>query len=110
MLAPLHRDDDRLLDAYSETVSAVAESVGPAVAMVATEGKGHGSGVVISNDGLVVTNSHVVGTAKTVTVSLPDGHEPGARVLGTDPDTDLAILKADGSALQLRDIARSAWS
>ncbi len=107
MLAPAHRDDDRLLDAYSATVSAVAEGVGPAVAMVATEGKGHGSGVVISNDGLVVTNSHVVGKAKTVTVSLPDGHRLGARVLGTDPDTDLAILKADGSALQVAELGDS---
>lgn len=108
MLAFAQRDDDRLLDAYSTTVSTVADDVGPAVAMVTTEGKGHGSGVVISNDGLVVTNSHVVGKAKTVTVSLPDGHRLGARVLGVDPDTDLAILKADGSALQVAELGDSA--
>ena len=75
--------------------------------MVTTEGKGHGSGVVISNDGLVVTNSHVVGKAKTVTVNLPDGHRLGARVLGVDPDTDLAILKADGSQLQVAELGDS---
>jgi S1-C subfamily serine protease len=62
-------------------------------------GKGHGSGVVLSPDGLVVTNSHVVGDKKTVTIRLPDGHRLDGRVLGADPDTDLAIIKADGTAL-----------
>jgi S1-C subfamily serine protease len=100
MLASLPRTapDDRLLDLYSLTVSTVAETVGPAVAMV-TSGKGHGSGVVLSQDGLVVTNSHVVGEARTVQVVLPDGNRIGGRVLGTDADTDLAVIKADGSGL-----------
>ena len=93
--------DQFLLDAYSTTVSSVADAVGPAVAMVALEGKGHGSGVVISQDGLVITNSHVVGKATEVRVNLPDGGRLSARVLGSDPDTDLAILKADGSALPI---------
>jgi S1-C subfamily serine protease len=90
--------DERLLDAYSVTVSAVADQVGPAVGLVES-GKGHGSGVVLSPDGLVVTNSHVAGDRKTVTIRLPDGHRLEGRVLGTDPDTDLAIIKADGTAL-----------
>lgn len=97
-----HTDADQsLLDAYSMTVSDVADSVGPAVAMVAIEGKGHGSGVVISHDGLVITNAHVVGKANEVRVNLPEGGRLSARVLGRDPDTDLAILKADGSALAI---------
>jgi len=90
--------DERLLDAYSATVSAVADHVGPAVGLVES-GKGHGSGVVLSPDGLVVTNSHVAGDRKTVTIRLPDGHRLEGRILGTDPDTDLAIIKADGTAL-----------
>jgi len=98
MLAARSTPDEQLLDLYSETVSRVAETVGPAVALVQS-GKGHGSGVVLSPDGLVVTNSHVVGDAKTVRIALPDGHRLEARVLGTDPDTDLAIIKADGSGL-----------
>lgn len=93
--------DQRLLDAYSLTVSEVAEAVGPAVGMVTTDGKGHGSGVVLSQDGLVVTNSHVVGNHRDVHLALPDGHRLAGRVLGADPDTDLAILKVDGSALPI---------
>ena len=93
--------DQSLLDAYSMTVSDVADHVGPAVAMVAIERKGHGSGVVISHDGLVITNAHVVGKANEVRVNLPEGGRLSARVLGRDPDTDLAILKADGSALAI---------
>src|SRR4051812_40376201 len=90
--------DERLLDAYSATVSAVADAVGPAVGLVES-GKGHGSGVVLSPDGLIVTNSHVVGDKKNVTIRVPDGHRLDGRVLGIDPDTDLAIIKADGTAL-----------
>lgn len=94
-------DDQRLLDVYSLTVSEVAETVGPAVGMVTTDGKGHGSGVVLSQDGLVVTNSHVVGSHRDVHLALPDGQRLAGRVLGADPDTDLAILKLDGSALPI---------
>jgi S1-C subfamily serine protease len=93
--------DQRLLDVYSLTVSEVAETVGPAVGMVTTDGKGHGSGVVLSQDGLVVTNSHVVGNHRDVHLALPDGQRLAGRVLGADPDTDLAILKVDGSALPI---------
>ncbi|HVY52340.1 MAG TPA: trypsin-like peptidase domain-containing protein [Devosia sp.] len=90
--------ESRLLDAYSQTVASVADAVGPAVARV-ERGKGHGSGVVVSPDGLVVTNAHVAGEAKMLRIVLPDGDRLNARVLGTDPDTDLAVLKADGSGL-----------
>jgi S1-C subfamily serine protease len=99
--------DQRLLDVYSLTVSEVAETVGPAVGMVTTDGKGHGSGVVLSQDGLVVTNSHVVGNHKDVHLALPDGHRLAGRVLGADPDTDLAILKVDGSALPIASLGDS---
>lgn len=98
---PFPPPDERLLDVYSLTVSEVAEAVGPAVGMVTTDGKGHGSGVVLSQDGLVVTNSHVVGNHRDVHLALPDGQRLAGRVLGADPDTDLAILKVDGSALPI---------
>ncbi len=98
---PFTPPDQRLLDVYSLTVSEVAEGVGPSVGMVTTDGKGHGSGVVLSQDGLVVTNSHVVGKHRDVHLALPDGQRLGGRVLGADPDTDLAILKVDGSGLPI---------
>jgi S1-C subfamily serine protease len=91
-------DDDRLLDAYSRAVVAVVDRVGPAVVRVerlgdnGKPGGGTGSGVVIAGDGLVLTNSHVVGKAARVRLSFADGNHAEARVLGNDPDTDLALL------------------
>lgn len=94
-------DDAALLDAYSRAVAGVAERVGPAVVRVAVapDAKakrrgGSGSGVVVSPDGLALTNSHVVQGARTVQLSLPDGREFDAAVLGDDPHTDLAVLRA----------------
>ena len=88
------------LDAYSRTVAGVADRVGPAVVRV--ESRGIGSGVVIAGDGLVLTNSHVISGAARVRIALPEGGSAEARVLGDDPDTDLALLRADlpkGSAV-----------
>lgn len=91
-------DDTILLDAYSRSVSDAVDHVGPAVARIEHVGRraGHGSGFVISPDGLIVTNSHVVGDAKTVRVTVPDGGTTEGRVLGSDPDTDIALVRADG--------------
>lgn len=93
-------NDAALLDAYSNAVTHVAETVGPAVVRVETRGKnraqgGVGSGIVISPDGLVLTNSHVVGSSRDIRLSNSEGLVTEARVLGTDPDTDLALLRAD---------------
>jgi len=63
--------------------------------------------VVLSQDGLVVTNAHVVGSHRDVHLALPDGHRLAGRVLGADPDTDLAILKVDGSALPIATLGDS---
>jgi len=93
--------DELLLDAYSRTVVSVVDRVGPAVVRVerladnGTPGGGTGSGVVIAGDGLVLTNSHVVGGARRVRLSFPDGNHAEARVLGDDPDTDLALLRTE---------------
>ncbi|WP_407176074.1 S1C family serine protease [Bradyrhizobium sp. STM 3562] len=98
-------DDQILLDAYSNAVIGVTERVGPAVVRVETGPKvrtpgergGLGSGIVISPDGLVLTNSHVVGSAKEIRLRDIEGVVTDARVLGVDPDTDLALLRANGA-------------
>jgi len=96
--------DDTLLDAYSNAVISVTERVGPAVVRVETGPKvrnarergGLGSGIVISPDGLVLTNSHVVGSSRQIRLRDIEGIVTDARVLGVDADTDLALLRADG--------------
>jgi S1-C subfamily serine protease len=86
------------LDAYSRTVAFIAERVGPAVVQVETTGAGRrhatGSGVIIAPDGLILTNSHVVAGATLLRLGLAEGGEVAATVLGDDPDTDLALLRA----------------
>src|SRR5579859_615667 len=97
--------DQALLDAYSNAVISVTERVGPAVVRVETGSKapgarargGLGSGIVISPDGLVLTNSHVVGSSRHIRLQDIEGIVTDARVLGVDPDTDLALLRADGA-------------
>src|SRR6476659_9259963 len=97
-------DDRPLLDAYSNAVIDVTDRVGPAVVRVETGPKvpngrergGLGSGIVISPDGLVLTNSHVVGSSKEIRLRDIEGHVGDAQVLGVDPDTDLALLRANG--------------
>src|SRR6185312_7933070 len=101
----LPANDQILLDAYSNAVISVTDRVGPAVVRVETGPKvrtprergGLGSGIVISPDGLVLTNSHVVGSAKEIRLRDTEGFVTDAHVLGVDPDTDLALLRADGA-------------
>ncbi len=57
---------------------------------------GYGSGVIISKDGYIVTNNHVVEKADEITVKLNDERELKGRIVGTDPDTDLALIKIEG--------------
>jgi S1-C subfamily serine protease len=96
--------DVQLLDAYSDAVIAVADKVGPAVVRVERglqNGRGGiGSGVVISPDGLVLTNSHVVDGARDLRLTDTEGRSMEAQRLGEDPDTDLALLRA-GAARNL---------
>jgi S1-C subfamily serine protease len=93
-----HPDDDALLDAYSRAVVSAVEVVGPAVVKVDCDRAG-GSGVVFTPDGFLLTNSHVVDAGVPVKVTLPDGRTMRAELVGRDIDSDLAVLRVDGSGL-----------
>ena len=108
-IPPADASDVDLLDAYSRAVTTVVDAVGPAVVSISGKGEqqgiepeqaGTGSGVVIAPDGYVLTNDHVVHHAKRLTVTLTDGTDFGASVVGKDPATDLAVIRADASGLQ----------
>ncbi|MBN8785592.1 MAG: trypsin-like peptidase domain-containing protein [Terrimonas sp.] len=71
------------------------------------EQKASGSGVIISNDGYIVTNNHVVDGATEVTVTLNDRKNYKAKVVGTDPNTDLALIKIDGKNLPVMPMGNS---
>ena len=90
------RDAEAPLDAYSRAVAHIADSVGPTVVRVDAvrdRRSGMGSGVIIAGDGLVLTNSHVVGGARRVRLVSPEGHVTDAEVIGDDADSDLALLR-----------------
>jgi S1-C subfamily serine protease len=96
--------DEELLDAYSSAVVSVVEAVSPSVVHVQVRGarrgmvaQGSGSGTILSPDGIVLTNNHVVEGAATIELALTDSRRFAARVLGRDPDTDIAVLRADTS-------------
>jgi S1-C subfamily serine protease len=105
--APSHSDAE-FLDAYSRAVTAVVERVGPAVVSIHVgEGRrapefepaGAGSGVVITPDGYILTNSHVVANARDIRALFIDGRRLAAAVVGRDPSTDLAVIRVSASGL-----------
>jgi S1-C subfamily serine protease len=84
------------MDSYSRTVSSVAAAVTPHVASLRI-GPGAGSAVVFANDGLLLTNAHVVGAAHDGVAAFTDGTESRFDVVGADPLSDLAVLRARGA-------------
>ncbi|NUP69329.1 MAG: PDZ domain-containing protein, partial [Nonomuraea sp.] len=81
------------LDAYSRVVSSVAAELLPKVAGVRA-GRGSGSAVVFTADGFLLTNAHVVGSSRTGTVAFADGSSGDFVVVGRDPLSDLAVIRA----------------
>ena len=109
--------DVELLDAYSRAVITVVDAVGPAVVGISVkkfanggdpDQGGAGSGVIIAPDGYVLTNDHVIHGADAISVTLQDGSALEATLVGTDPATDLAVLRADGSGLPYATLGDSA--
>ncbi|MEO8548348.1 MAG: trypsin-like peptidase domain-containing protein [Kofleriaceae bacterium] len=91
------------LDAYSRAVIGVVESAGPAVVSLELQGKrgpaGAGSGFVVTPDGYVMTNSHVVANGHAIRVRTSTGETVTGRMVGDDPATDLALVRVDPGAL-----------
>jgi len=95
------RDDSRLLDAYSQAVISVTDKVSPSVVNIKVKKKirsrfgsgAGGSGFMISPEGFIVTNNHVVEDSDHMEIELQDGRNFTADLVGLDPYTDLAVLK-----------------
>jgi len=103
---PAASDADDALDAYSRVVIGVAEAVSPSVANLQVRRRtrrgpatGAGSGVAISDDGFLITSAHVIDGARHGVATFSDGHETGVSLVGSDPLSDLAVLRADDGDL-----------
>ena len=109
------------LDAYSDAVAAVVEKVMPAVVHVAVareardrrqggrplQAQAGGSGAIITPDGYALTNNHVVAGSTGITVTLSDGREVPAQLVGADPTTDLAVVRIGALGLPVTEFGDS---
>ena len=109
--------EEEALDAYSSVVTTVAERLSPSVASLGVVKRvrgrrsmeGSGSGVVITPDGFMLTSAHVVQDADRGTATFVDGREVGIDIIGTDPLSDMAVIRASGdefAAAPLGDASR----
>jgi S1-C subfamily serine protease len=90
-------EDRESMDAYSRAVTRAVDVIGPSVVKI--DAGGTGSGFVFAPDGLVLTNSHVISQARRIGVTLPDGRDLVADLVGDDPHTDLAVLRVTATDL-----------
>lgn len=98
--------DSQIFDAYSQAVIGSVEKVGPSVVSIHVNTasrnfirEGAGSGVIMTPDGFILTNNHVVENAKKIVITLTDGRNFDAKIIGTDPYTDLAVLRVLANSL-----------
>jgi S1-C subfamily serine protease len=109
---PIPPDDEELLDAYSRAVTLVVKKVSPSVVNLEVqrlrvradrrrpiEMRGSGSGFIFAPDGYILTNSHVVHDTDVIEVTLADGQQYRAQLIGDDPDSDLAVIRIPASKL-----------
>jgi len=102
------QNDNNLLDAYSSTITSVVNGVSDAIVHIEVKKKGrdprtrrealqsgNGSGFAISSDGYILTNNHVIEKAEEIKVTFRDGRKVDAFLKGTDPSTDIAVIKVD---------------
>jgi len=90
-------DDAELLDAYSRAVVGAVDVVAPAVVRIERDAASAGSGFLFTPDGMILTNSHVVHDARRLDATLMDGTRHGAQLVGEDVDSDLAVVRIDGT-------------
>lgn len=109
--------DEDILSAFNNAVSSVADKIKPSVVNIQViieqrdifgniqKGEGEGSGVIYSSDGYIITNSHVVSNAQELVVTLNNGTEYPAELIGTDENTDIAVIKIEASDLTVAEFA-----
>ncbi len=118
----VHEQDAHALDAYSSAVTTAAERVGPAVVRIDIDrggmrrgrsmpspefGGGIGSGFIFASDGQILTNAHVVENARRIRVTLADGRQFDAGLLGSDPRVDVAVLRIGADRLPVAELGRA---